>query len=140
MKHQTMSLNALTPRFARTIAAAVTVWAAAVGAAQAQWVPVSFDARGVVYINQASIEREGTLRRFWAIEDFKSPDKDGDRSYRILWECDCKERRLRPLQTEFYNGPRATGERTGSRTVEYEWMHASPSSTGEGVLHHVCNR
>ena len=48
------------------------------GYAWAEWVLVAKSERGVFfYIDPASIRREGNLRKFWKLADFKDRDKSG---------------------------------------------------------------
>ncbi|NBQ87756.1 MAG: hypothetical protein EBU07_09805 [Betaproteobacteria bacterium] len=109
--------------------------------ASARWELVTRDAQGsALYIRIDSIRYDGDTRRFWALEDLRRPDRDGDLSYRILWETDCSDRRVRPVQTEYFSGPMAGGERTGGSQGAFEWAAAAPGTPGDAVLKIVCVR
>ena len=114
---------------------------AASASAWARWELVTRDGQGsALYIRIDSIRYDGDTRRFWALEDLRRPDRDGDLSYRILWDADCTERRVRPVQTEFFSGPMAGGERTGGSQGAFEWATAAPGTPGDAVLRIVCVR
>ena len=107
----------------------------------ARWELVTRDARGsALYIRIDSIRYDGDTRRFWALENLPAPDRDGDLSYRILWESDCADRRVRPVQAEYFNGPMAGGTRTGGSQGGFEWASAAPGTPGDAVLRIVCVR
>lgn len=106
-----------------------------------EWVRVSTNANSVVfYVDPATIKKDGHLRRYWEVHDLSLRDKDGDLSYRFFVEADCKERRLRPLQQDFFRGPMGKGERTGGVSQPTEGHYVAPGTSDEDVLAFVCDR
>lgn len=105
----------------------------------ANWVLVSENDNGAAYVETSSVSKEGFLRRFWELLNLRAPDKDGDWSYRLLTEVDCKERRYRYLQGNYFGRPMGLGEMTGSFNKPTEWSHAAPGTTCEAVVRFVCS-
>lgn len=105
----------------------------------ANWALVSENDNGTAYVDTASVSKDGCLRRFWELLNLKVPDKDGDWSYRLLMETDCKERRYRYLQGSYYGRPMCLGEMTGSFNKPTEWSHSAPETTCEAVVRFVCS-
>lgn len=105
----------------------------------ANWVLVSENDTGTAYVDSASVSKDGFLRRFWELLNLNVPDKDGDRSYRMLMEVDCKERRYRYLQGSYFSRPMGLGEMTGSFNKPTEWSHSAPGTTCEAVVRFVCS-
>jgi hypothetical protein len=79
------------------------------GSAWAEWVEVLNTAESDFYIDPASIRRDGSLRRAWAIQNLKQPGTGGKLSNRIRCEYDCKKERYRFLLLREHSGPMSGG-------------------------------
>ena len=102
------------------------------------WVLVSENENGTFYVDRASIRRDGCGRWFWELVNLKKPDKDDDRSYRMLKEVGCEGWRYRYLKGSFYRRPMALGETSGSFSMPTDWSHVAPGSTCEVIVRFVC--
>jgi hypothetical protein len=109
----------------------------ATGSAWAEWVkiPVSGD----LYIDPATIRKDGNLRKIWGIRDLEQRDKNGAMSIRTRVEYDCKEERNRVLVISTH-----TELMAGGTTIESfgesprGWVEIPPGSTHETILKIVC--
>lgn len=114
------------------------VLAAVSGVAMAEWVEVGESDSLSLYIDPATIRKDGNLRRVWVIHDLKQRDKDGVMSLRGLLEYDCKEARSRDLSSSTHSGPMAGGKMLDSYSSRGNWNYIPPGTTGEAVLKFVC--
>lgn len=112
--------------------ATMPVWAA--------YASVHSDDEATTYVDLESMKSIGAIRRAWQITDLKKPDKSGNRSYRALVEFDCKERRARALQEDYFLGQGNQGTRTGGMTSPGSWTYIAPLTVSDLVLTYVCTR
>lgn len=78
------------------------------------------------FVNRNSIEREGSVRRIWEMQDLKAADPEGVMSRRYLNEYDCKEKMHRIGQMVSFSGPKLTGKPLFSVTDWGYWRKIPP--------------
>ena len=110
------------------------------GAALAEWVEVVASERSTIYVDPATIEKRGDIRRFLSLTDQREPDKDGNMSHRNIEEHNCKEERYRSFQAEYFSGKMGTGTLTRTNTQPTTWRFAPPESVGLEIMKFVCTR
>lgn len=107
--------------------------------AWAEWVLVSESTNAQLYIDPATIRREGTLRKYWKLTNLKVRDKDGDMSWRTRDETDCKEERERFTSMTTFSESMLGGRVT--RTADFpnnEWSDIAPGTVMATVMRYVC--
>jgi len=112
----------------------------AAGPAWAEWVLIDESEYANTYVDPATIKKDGYVRRAWVLHSRKSPDKDGDLSYKGLEEFDCKQEKGRVLQVDYFSGKMGTGRRTGSSNRPEDWGYFAPDSAGGTMLKFLCSR
>lgn len=93
---------------------AVAAMAVAVGLGTAHavsWVKLGETEAVALYLDRGAIERDGTIRRVWEMQDLKAPDPDGVLSRRYQNEYDCKQKMYRITKVDSFKGPQLTGPR-----------------------------
>ena len=111
------------------------------GSAWAEWVPVAsaMDDSTKMFIDPATIRREGTLRKYWKLLDKKVLDKSGDTSSRTREELDCKQERFRITSLTTFSGSMLTGDITGNYNYpDAGWSDIPPGTMVEIVMKYVC--
>jgi len=78
------------------------------------------------YVNRNAIEKEGTIRRIWEMQDLKAADPEGVMSRRYLNEYDCKEKMHRIGQMVSFSGPKLSGKPLFSVTEWGYWRKIPP--------------
>ena len=78
--------------------------------ARADWVKVGENDGVVVYVDPATLEKRGDVRRIWTLTDVKWSRGDDVVSFRTLDDFNCKEARRRTVFRVSYAGPMATGK------------------------------
>lgn len=108
--------------------------------AWAEWVKVSVAEDGSlsIYIDPASIRKDGNLRKVWQINARKQRDKDGAMSVRARHEYDCKEDRFRVLAASSHSEPMAGGDVLESADDPSTWFAIPPDTLSARVLKVVC--
>lgn len=106
--------------------------------ARAEWTRLGNTAKEtdayVLYIDSATIQRNGDMARMWDLQDFKQTQSSGDQAYRSEkseLEFDYKERRARVLSIIDFVGPMATGGIASSDGVASDWSPVKPRTMGE---------
>ena len=106
----------------------------------AEWTKVNKDWLGTFYVDFASIRKVDGYVYFWRLSDFLKPDTDGDLSYKIYTQGDCKSFRYKVLSVSAHK--QTMGEGTGEvaePVKELEgWIYPSPNSAIEHTLKNVC--
>ena len=108
--------------------------------AWAEWVKVDETDEVVIYVDPATIRKDGNLRRIWEMQDLKARDLDGSLSRRALSEYDCKEERLRLLSLSTHSGQMAMGKIIITVSPSGKWDYAAPGTSGQTMLKFVCTR
>lgn len=105
----------------------------------ADWRLVDYtDDGGKHFVDAGSIRINGSMRRVWARTNYGTARKDGTQSSRNLWELDCREGRLRIMQSAWFSMPDNKGSSFGTTGGASEWTYAAPSTVGESILKFGC--
>ncbi len=108
--------------------------------ARAEWVLFAETSRSVVYLDQATLRKEGNLRSVSVLTDLKSQGPSGQRSMRTLYEYDCEKKQSRGLSISSHSGPMATGEIIARYDAPDVWSDVLPGTASESILRFVCAR
>ena len=110
------------------------------GSVRAEWVKVSDADNRMLYIDPASIRKDGDLRVVWEVIDLKRRHKDGQMSHRSKVEYDCKAGLYRFLLTSSHSGPMADGVTIFSAGVDPTgWKTIASDSSRAVALGVVCS-
>lgn len=129
------------------IAVPVGLWAgaylarlgpAAEAPAEPVWVLVARSAGVELYLDTASIARDGALRRVIERQDLAAPDPDGVRSRRYRNEYDCASRRHRIGSVTSHAEPGLAGKRLFAIDEQGYWRAVPRGSLFERALGAVC--
>ena len=106
--------------------------------ANAEWVKAGGRGPDAYYIDPASIQKEGNIRRALTLTDLKARGKHGELSRRSLDEYDCNALRRRVVSLTEYSGQMGDGTVLVSDQVGGKWYHVQPGTAGEIKLKAVC--
>ncbi len=107
--------------------------------AAAEWVKISETKRGKsFFVESGEISVQGDTRVVVELIDNQRPDRDGDRSVRVLREYDCKGLRYKVINAAYYKSPMAEGEPSMSSEGTMGWTDVDPNTPARAVLDHVC--
>ncbi len=105
--------------------------------AAADWRKMGEVADAVLYVDPATIRREGGYTRVSTLDDLKVAGPGGEISLGFLREFDCKGMRVRVVDAYAYSGPMASGRILGTESGG-RWHDVAPGTTGEDILRFVC--
>ena len=107
--------------------------------ARADWVQVGENDGAIVYVDPATLEKRGDVRRIWTLSDMKWSRGDNVVSIRTLDDFNCKEARRRTLFRVSYAGPMATGKviDSGKPTLDM-FENVLPYTPGGWQFEYVC--
>lgn len=84
----------------------------------------------------------GTVYRFWIRAEMFNPmdfdDVKGVRSFRMLYDGDCVQQRVRVLAADYYGSNNLKGEELDSADGEGDWSYPRPDSVDEMLIDHAC--
>lgn len=86
--------------------------------------------------------RSGGPARLWIrieLREARETEAGPLRSFVQLWDFDCAQRRLRPLQTTAYSGNNLDGDTQTDKTPG-EWEYAIPASSNDSYLRLACEK
>jgi hypothetical protein len=107
--------------------------------AAAEWIKLSETKRGKqFFIESNEITVQGDQRIVIELIDNKRPDRDGDRSVRVVRDYDCKAKRYRVINAAYYKSPMAEGEPSMSIDGTMGWTDIDPNTPARAILDHVC--
>jgi hypothetical protein len=109
----------------------------------AEWVLVveSNDGEAKIYVDPATIRREGTLLKYWTLTDLKVRNKFGDMSRRTREEIDCKKERYKRTSLTAFRDSMLGGVITGNHTnPDAEWIDIAPGTLDEAIMKYVCTK
>jgi len=114
----------------------------------AQWVAIDAQYQShplqMVYVDAATIHREGNLVTISALIDWKwmQGNRSPTRFYstKMTKQFNCAEKRVRNLETTDFYGHMGTGEVIGGggHTSEGHWIAVEPASLNQGVWEAAC--
>ncbi len=106
--------------------------------AWAGWVKAGETNASVLYIDPATLSKDGHLRRVFEIRDLKKRNEIGAMSLRGLFEYDCKDGKSRNLSVSAHSEPMAAGKILLSTSDPNNWDVIPPGSVVGGILKSVC--
>lgn len=104
----------------------------------AEWELVFITNTSNLYIDPATIRKDGDIRRVWGISDNKQRGKTGDMSTRLRFEYSCKEERYRVMSFSTHSGPMAGGDTLTDLAGSDSWTDIAPGTGGETIMKVVC--
>jgi hypothetical protein len=106
----------------------------------AEWLRLGETGTAAYYLDAATVRKDGSLRRVWELIDWKARLPDGQRSWRSLFEYDCKKERYRLVALSIHSGPMATGGILVSTSISDNWDYLAPDTMVETKLRIVCSQ
>lgn len=113
------------------------------GGAHAEWLAVGRSENFRAYLDQRSLQKDGSLVRVFQLTDFVTAQWADERtvvgSIRAQVEYDCGQPRTRTLALEAYSEQMGDGRLVATQQVpEPEWEGIKPGSTNEKIRMLVC--
>jgi hypothetical protein len=125
--------------------AGMTVLLMSAGVAHAEWSRVGASNRAndafTLYVDPATIQREGKLARIWDLQDFRAAQTvDGEKylSEKTQIEFDCETKKARVLAIIDCAGPMGTGKVVYSDADRSEWTPVGANTLGEAEWKVAC--
>jgi hypothetical protein len=113
-------------------------------AAHAEWQKVTTTDSGIIYVDDGTIKRNGPIRSFWSLLDYRTPQKAQRGAYfvstRTHMEMDCRKEMVHILQLSMHSGPMLTGEIVDSQGVMREWQTIPPDTPLVNLFKFVCGK
>ncbi len=81
---------------------------------------------GTTYYVDSSVSGGDNLRRVAVVHDYATPEPDGVRSRRVVYDINCSAERLRSVSVNEYSTPMAQGTSTRSAERESDWLYVTP--------------
>ena len=103
------------------------------------WTKVGENVNGTYYVDFERIGKHGDYIKFRELVDLLKPDKDGDLSYKLYQQGDCKLFRYKYLGSSNYKQPMGGGHGADYNEPDKDWRYPSPYSINEIVLKTVCD-
>lgn len=107
--------------------------------AMAEWVLVTENEFGTSLFVDPNIKKTGSMRMFWHIQNLKQADRQGDMSYRGVWQYDCQESRQRNMQVAAYPGLMATGQKSEEAYQPSDWIAIGSDTSSQAMLKYICS-
>ncbi|MFM7569718.1 MAG: surface-adhesin E family protein [Betaproteobacteria bacterium] len=110
--------------------------------AASQWEAITLADQGMFYIDQTSIVREGSIRKFHSALDHKTIQSTSDG--KPFWsnethvQIDCNSRQARVVHLKLYSGRMLTGNPVLKEGILREWQPITPTSAMEKLARRVC--
>ena len=105
----------------------------------AGWTKVAENVNGTYYVDFGRIRKHGDYIKFRELIDLLEPNKNGELSYKLYQEGDCKLFRYKYLSSSNYKQPMGEGHRVDYNEPDKDWRYPSPYSINEIVLKSVCD-
>jgi len=108
--------------------------------ALAEWEKVLETDSAAYFIDTATLQKNGTLRRVAQVQNLKQRDKEGELSRRALVEYDCREAQNRTLALSMHADAMGEGKKLDSYNEPSSPRKVAAGSSGEAILNVVCSR
>ena len=108
---------------------------------RAEWVLIgeSTDGSATIYVDPATIRREGVLVKYWRLTDIRVRNKDGNMSWRTRDELDCKKERSRVTSMTTFSDSMLGGSLNGNFNYPNdEWADIPPGTLDAVKMKYVC--
>jgi len=109
--------------------------------AMAAWVEVGSNEITTIYVDQATIQRDGKLAKMWHLTDFKRVKKDIGEPYMSMkdqYEYDCKEEKMRRRASIQYSKNMGDGKKVYNDSYTTKWKPVPPDSGLEVLWKFAC--
>ena len=116
------------------------------GAASAEWTQSGESDNYILYVDRATIRRNGNFVKMWSLQNFKTVQKSaaGGESYLSVKEqseYDCKEEKWRLLAFTWFDGKMGNGKVVVSDSdFRDKWSPVGPESIGEILWKIACGK
>jgi hypothetical protein len=108
------------------------------GSAWAEWVKMGETDEGSLYIDAASVLRDGQLRQVLELMDLKQRDEGGELSRRIRVQCDCALGLTKVLSISTHVEAMGTGKALVAVAREGLWKEVPPGTAYETSFKLLC--
>ncbi len=108
--------------------------------ALAEWEKVLETDAAAYFIDAATLQKNGVLRRVAQMQNLKQRDKEGELSRRALVEYDCREAQNRTLALSMHADAMGEGKKLDSYNEPSSPRKVAAGSSGEAILKVVCAR
>lgn len=106
--------------------------------AWAEWLEVGQSMSLTLYMDPATLSKDGNHRKAWVLYDFRNRATSGELSVRAYREFDCDQRRVRTLSISYFAEPMAGGLILSKSDTPDEWQSV-PAKTVNGIeLGYAC--
>ena len=117
------------------------VAAALSASAWAEWTEIGGNDNVTFYADVATLDSSGGTKKMWTLVGSKAERKYGEikfSSIKTQFEFDCPAHKVRQLETAFYSGPRADGERVAGYADAGEWEAIVEGTVKDGLSKIAC--
>ena len=104
----------------------------------AQWELLSESYLGNVYLDSQSNEKKEPYYFVWQLQDFKTEDKRGVKSRRILNKINCQTGERKILYSTSHSEHMGKGSVILSGVTETSWIEPLPKTVGAKLISEVC--
>ncbi len=109
--------------------------------AWAEWTEIGGNDVITFYADVATLDASGGTKKMWTLVGSKAERKYGEikfSSIKTQFEFDCPTRKVRQLETAFYSGPLADGERVAGYAEVSEWEAVVEGTVKDGLSKIAC--
>ena len=114
------------------------------GAASAEWTRAGDSESHILYVDIATIRRNGNLVKMWDLADFMTVKKAADGqsflSSKAQQEYDCKEEKSRTLAFTWLSGQMGNGKVVYANSDPRKWSPIQPGSVRETQWKIACGK
>ena len=112
-------------------------------AASAEWTQSGESDNYILYVDRATIRRNGNFVKMWDMWDYKTLQTDTSASYlstKRQSEYDCKDEMLRDHAFFVFSGQMGGGKVVYSNSDTKKWNPIAPQSMGEALWKIACGK
>jgi len=113
------------------------------GAAIAEWTVEGRNEELTLYVDRATIRKNGNFVKMWSLVDYKKAKVIGGKSnlsQRSQWEFDCKEEKSRGLAITNFSGQMGSGAVNYTDSDTEKWVPVAPGSGDELLWKIACGK
>ena len=105
-----------------------------------EWRKVSESVDGnIFYVDFERIRKHGGYVYWWDLTNLLKPDKDGDWSYKIYNQGDCRLFRYKRLTFHYHKELMGGGAHVVNNVPDKNWKYPPPNTSMETILKKVCS-
>lgn len=109
--------------------------------AWAEWTEIGGNDVVTFYADVATLDASGGTKKMWSLVGSKAVRTYGEikfSSIKTQFEFDCPAHKVRQLETAFYSGPLADGERVAGYSEASEWEAVLEGTVKDGLSKIAC--